>query len=115
MNFRKVSLLRLALALVTSAGAPQTAATLVAASAPTAVPSLVPDTGVALGGEGKPLAGETGVTFQIYKEETAEEPLWVETQSVAIDPTGHYKVQLGANTPNGLPQNLFTKWRDWRT
>jgi hypothetical protein len=78
-----------------------------AASAPTAVPSLVPYSGVAIGGAGKPMAGETGITFQIFKDEAGGEALWTETQTVAIDSTGHYKVQLGATSPNGLPPSLF--------
>jgi hypothetical protein len=90
------------------ARAASTAVTPLAASAPTAVPSLVPYSGVAIAGDGKPLAGETGVTFQIFKDETGGEALWTETQSVAIDSTGHYKVQLGATSPNGLPTGLFS-------
>jgi hypothetical protein len=83
------------------------ALTPLAASAPTAVPSLVPYVGVAIAGDGKLLTGETGVTFQIFKDEAGGEALWTETQTVAIDSTGHYKVQLGATSPNGLPAGLF--------
>jgi hypothetical protein len=84
------------------------ALTPLAASAPTSVPSLVPYTGVATGGDGKPLTGETAITFQIFKDETGGEALWMETQTVAIDSPGHYKVQLGATNPNGLPAGLFS-------
>ncbi len=82
-------------------------ATPIAASAPTAVPALVPYSGVVLAGDGKTFAAESGVTFQIYKDEVGGEALWTETQTVAIDSTGHYKVQLGAANPNGLPTDLF--------
>jgi hypothetical protein len=84
------------------------AITPLAASAPTAVPSLVPYRGVAIGGDGKPLAGETGVTFQIFKDEAGGDALWMETQTVAIDSAGRYQVQLGATSPNGLPAGLFS-------
>jgi hypothetical protein len=78
-----------------------------AASAPTAVPALVPYSGVAVASEGKPLSGEAGVTFQIFKDESGGEPLWVESQTVAFDGSGRYQVQLGAASPNGLPADLF--------
>src|SRR5277367_5521183 len=82
-------------------------ATPIAASAPTAVPALVPYSGAVIAGDGKSLGAEAGVTFQIYKDEVGGEALWTESQTVAIDSTGHYKVQLGAANPNGLPADLF--------
>jgi hypothetical protein len=82
-------------------------ATPIAASAPTAVPALVPYSGLVIAGDGKTFAAESGVTFQIYKDEVGGEALWTETQTVAIDSTGRYKVQLGATNPNGLPADLF--------
>jgi hypothetical protein len=68
----------------------------------------VPYSGIVLGDDGKVLSGETGVTFQIYKDEQGGQALWTETQTVALDPTGHYKTQLGATDPNGLPSDLFS-------
>jgi hypothetical protein len=82
-------------------------ATPIAASAPTAVPALVPYSGAAIAGDGKTFAAESGVTFQIYKDEVGGEALWTESQTVAIESTGHYQVQLGAASPNGLPGDLF--------
>ena len=82
-------------------------ATPIAASAPTAVPALVPYSGAVIAPDGKTFAAESSVTFQIYKDEVGGEALWTETQTVAIDSTGHYKVQLGAANPNGLPTDLF--------
>jgi hypothetical protein len=82
-------------------------ATPLAASAPTVVPALVPYSGIAVGGDGRALSGEVGVTFLIYKDEQGGEPLFAETQSVALDPTGHYTAQLGASLANGIPINLF--------
>ena len=48
-----------------------------------------------------------GVTFALYKDQEGGAPLWLETQSVFVDATGHYTVQLGASMPNGLPKELF--------
>ena len=67
----------------------------------------MPYTGIALDAQGKPLAGETGVTFLIFKDEQGGEPLFAETQSVVLNNAGQYKVQLGATLPNGLPSDLF--------
>jgi len=71
------------------------------------VPALIPFSGVALAGDGKPLASETSITFLIFKERQGGEPLWAETQTVALDADGHYKVQLGAQSSAGLPLDLF--------
>jgi len=108
MKARSLFLFSLAFLLVLPSAAPQTTSTPLAASAPTAVPSLVPYSGGAFSSDGKSLAGETGVTFQIYKEEAGGDPLWIETQTVAVDASGHYKVQFGATNSNGLPSGLFT-------
>jgi len=78
-----------------------------AATAPTPVPALVPFSGTDVGFEGKPVTREASITFEIFKDEKGGEPLWAETQTVVIDPTGHYKVQLGAAATNGLPSDLF--------
>ena len=82
-------------------------ATPIAASAPTAVPALIPYSGAVVAPDGKTFAEKAGVTFQIYKDEVGGEALWTETQTVAVDSTGHYQVQLGAANPNGLPTDLF--------
>ncbi len=84
-----------------------TPVTPIAASAPTAVPALVPYSGALIAGDGKTFVPVSGVTFQIYKDEVGGEALWTETQTVAVDSTGHYKAQLGATNPNGLPADLF--------
>jgi trimeric autotransporter adhesin len=82
-------------------------ATPMAASAPTSVPALVPYSGVAVGNDGKPLSGEVSMTFVIYKNELGGEPLFVETQTVAVDPVGRYTAQLGATLSSGIPIDLF--------
>jgi len=79
-----------------------------AASAPTAVPALVPFSGLAVGLDGKPVAPEAQITFLIFKDEEGGDALWLETQSVAVDAEGHYRVQLGAASPDGLPMALFS-------
>jgi trimeric autotransporter adhesin len=44
----------------------------------------------------------------IFANETGGEPLFAETQTVAIHRTGTYKVNLGATRTNGLPTDLFS-------
>ena len=106
MKLNKLLLLSLTLLLALPA-APQNAASNIAASAPTAVPPLIPYTGVVNTIADQRSPANAGVTFQIYKDEVGGEALWTETQTVAVDSTGHYKVQLGAANPNGLPADLF--------
>jgi trimeric autotransporter adhesin len=104
------SILAIALALPflsTIGEAQRGALTSAAASAPTVIPALVPFSGVAAAADGKPLTGESSITFLIFKDEQGGEPLWLETQTVPSDTAGHYKVQLGAANPNGLPGDLF--------
>jgi hypothetical protein len=78
-----------------------------AATAPTAVPALVPYAAIAERGDGSILTGERTLTFLIFKDESGGEPLWVESQPVSVDTFGHYQVQLGASSPSGLPMDLF--------
>ena len=85
---------------------PQSAAPL-AASASTAVPALVPFSGIITKSDSKPISGQTTVTFLIFKDQEGGEPLFAETQSVTPDSSGHYRVQLGATLANGLPAELF--------
>ncbi len=110
MRFRGLSIV--AVALLTSllpfpALVAQSTSTPIAASAPTAVPSLVPYSGAAIDSNLLPLAGDAAATFLIYKDEQGGEPLFAETQTVLLDRTGHYRVQLGATLANGVPMDLF--------
>ena len=73
----------------------------------TTVPSLIHYSGMLAGGNGKPATEPAGVTFLIYAEPTGGEALWMETQMVHPDATGHYTVELGAAS-QGLPADLFT-------
>ena len=77
------------------------------ATADGVVPSVMKFTGTLSGADGKPLTGTQGVTFLLYKEETGGPPLWIETQNVQLDSSGHYSVMLGATKPDGLPVDLF--------
>ena len=47
------------------------------------------------------------MTFLLYKESQGGAPLWMETQNVDPDKTGHYSVMLGSTTSQGLPQDVF--------
>jgi hypothetical protein len=71
------------------------------------VPPLVNYSGVLTDRGGKPLNGVVGVTFYLYKDSQGGSPLWMETQNVQADKTGHYKVMLGSATPQGVPAELF--------
>ena len=48
-----------------------------------------------------------GVTFAMYQDQSDGAPLWMETQNVRPDAKGNYTVQLGANSPQGLPLDVF--------
>jgi hypothetical protein len=50
----------------------------------------------------------TGVTFAIYRQQDGGAPVWMETQNVTTDATGHYSVLLGSTTSTGLPSDLFS-------
>ena len=79
----------------------------VATSTNVVVPTLVSFSGVLTGSNGRPLTAITGVTFSLYAEQQGGAPLWLETQNVQVDKTGHYSVQLGSTTSQGLPASLF--------
>src|SRR5689334_23258207 len=49
-----------------------------------------------------------GVTFSLYKDQLGGSPLWIETQNVKPDSTGHYSVLLGSQSADGVPSDLFT-------
>ena len=84
----------------------QSTSTPIAASAPTVVPALIPYSGMVREFSGQ--AGDLGVTFLIFKDEQGGEPLWAETQTVAVDASGRFKVHLGGSMLSGLPGDLFS-------
>jgi len=71
------------------------------------VPPLVSFSGALTDGSGKPISAVVGVTFALYRESQGGAPLWLETQNVYPDKTGHYTVLLGSTTSTGLPPDLF--------
>jgi hypothetical protein len=72
------------------------------------VPRLIKFSGVAKDESGKPLTGVVGLTFSLYKGQQGGSPLWVETQNVQVDATGHYTAMLGSASADGVPQSLFS-------
>jgi hypothetical protein len=73
-----------------------------------ALPHLVRFGGTVKDLNGNPLTGVVGITFALYSEQTGGTPLWLETQNVTADGTGHYTVLLGSTKSDGLPEDLFT-------
>jgi hypothetical protein len=71
------------------------------------VPTLVSFSGVLTEANGKPLTGTVGATFSLYKDQQGGAPLWLETQNLQPDRTGHYSVMLGSASGHGLPPELF--------
>jgi len=78
-----------------------------AAATSVVVPPLVSFSGVLTDLNGKPMTGIVGVTFALYNESQGGAPLWLETQNVYPDKTGHYTVTLGATASTGLPSDIF--------
>ncbi len=76
-------------------------------AAPNGVPQMISYAGVLKDGAGKVVSTTAGVTFLLYKEDQGGAPLWLETQSVSPDKSGHFTVQLGASSAHGLPSDLF--------
>jgi len=95
-------------AMMLCAVAQQVSVNTVASSAGAPVPRLIRYSGIAKDGNDKALSGTVGVTFLLYKDEQGGAPLWLETQNVQTDASGHYSVQLGATLASGLPADLFT-------
>ncbi len=76
-------------------------------TATAALPSRVSYSGILKDAGGDAVTSTAGVTFLLYKDEQGGAPLWLETQSIQPDAAGHYLVQLGATTAQGLPADLF--------
>jgi hypothetical protein len=85
------------------------AQTTAANSASIQVPSLIQFSNVATDEAGNTLSGVVSITLSLYTSQEGGTPLWSETQNdVQLEPTGHYSLQLGVTTPNGVPTTLFT-------
>src|SRR5258708_39651460 len=70
------------------------------------VPSLVNFSGAAKDLNGKPIVGVLGITFALYPSEQGGASLWLETQNVIADKSGHYSVSLGSTKAQGIPAEL---------
>jgi hypothetical protein len=79
-----------------------------AATAQTAVPALIPYSGVLENADAKTPSGPMSMTFLIYKDEQGGEPLWAESQTIAVDEQHRYSATLGATLSKGLPDDLFS-------
>jgi len=90
-----------------SAGFAQQASTDTPPAANTGVPGLMTFSSTLRDPSGKPLTGVSGVTFLLYKDQQGGSPLWMETQNVQPDKSGHYSVLLGSTTSQGMPQDVF--------
>ncbi|HET6177242.1 MAG TPA: hypothetical protein VFE61_09935 [Candidatus Sulfotelmatobacter sp.] len=78
------------------------------------VPNLVRFSGTASDVNNKSGNPAIGITFALYKDQQGGAPLWVETQNVSVDRSGHYSVSLGGTKAEGVPSELFSsgeaKW-----
>jgi hypothetical protein len=101
------SIVRIGLVLVFLSCALPVIAQQAATSGDGIVPAMVNFSGTLTDGNGKLLSGLMGVTFYLYKDAQGGSPLWLETQSVQADNSGHYKVMLGSTSSHGLPAELF--------
>lgn len=72
------------------------------------IPEMVRFTGTLSDLNGKPLTGLQGVTFALCRDQQGGAPLWLETQSVRADSSGHYSAMLGSTTAEGLPADVFS-------
>jgi len=81
----------------------------------TAVPNLISYSGTLVPSSGLAVPANTvGVTFAIYRQQDGGAPLWLETQNVTPDSSGHYSVLLGSTRAEGIPADLFnTQEQRW--
>ena len=71
-----------------------------------AIPVLVRFGGTLTDVNGKPLTGVAGMTFLLYNQSQGGVPLWMETQNVHPDRTGHYSVVLGSTTSQSMKKKF---------
>jgi hypothetical protein len=106
MKFRVGCVLFACVSLTVLAAAQQGSSDLTTASSQV-VPPFVQFSGILSDSSGRPITGIVGVTFYLYKDQQGGAPVWLETQNVQPDGTGHYTVLLGSTTSQGLPANIF--------
>jgi trimeric autotransporter adhesin len=105
MNFQRMMASLVIFFFVCLAATAQQSATTAATVA--AVPPLMNYASTLNDINGKPIVGATGITFLLYKDQQGGSPLWMETQTVTADESGHYSITLGSASAAGLPTNLF--------
>jgi trimeric autotransporter adhesin len=66
------------------------------------IPNVIRISGVLTDG-----SGTFGATFSLYKDQEGGSPLWLETQTVAADASGHYSALLGFTKTDGIPLDIF--------
>jgi trimeric autotransporter adhesin len=71
------------------------------------VPRLVQFGATLKDSAGRPIGGVASVTFAVYAEQDGGSPLWIETQNVLADLSGHYSALLGTSTAGGFPAEIF--------
>jgi len=74
----------------------------------TVLPNVIRFSGVLTDADHAPRSGTIGVTFALYQDEQGGSPLWLETQNVVADSSGHYSALLGVTKSHGIPADLFT-------
>ncbi len=72
------------------------------------VPRLIQIKGSVRDETGKPLSGNLGITFTLYKDANDQVAVWQENQNVQLDSAGRYSVLLGATNEGGLPLEIFS-------
>src|SRR5271157_3708263 len=72
------------------------------------VPRLIQIKGSVRDQTGKPLSGNLGLTFTLYRDANDQVAVWQETQNVQLDSAGRYSVLLGATNEAGLPLEIFS-------
>lgn len=72
------------------------------------VPRLIQIKGTVRDETGKPLSGNLGITFTLYKDANDQVAVWQENQNVRLDSGGHYTALLGATNDAGLPLEIFS-------
>ena len=73
-----------------------------------AVPTLIPISGVLKTTDGQPRSGTVLVVVSLYDNKDDSAPRWIEQQAVTPDVQGRYTSQFGATREEGLPTDLFT-------
>ena len=72
------------------------------------VPRLIRIRGVVRDETGKPLNGNIGITFSLYRDENDQVAVWQENQNLQLNSGGRYSALLGATNEAGLPLEIFS-------